>query len=200
MADGNGYSAGSSTKARKFGAEPDGVDSSQAPAAGYRKAPSAGPVHRQLGKLRHYEQRPVMNLNEHIAIDPEQWGGKPRIRGMRIRVKGIFEMLGSGMTDADTLPAAHQRQPYGSKAINRLPALTDLARAIRQYAFRPSLSKFRRKRRAQSAPRRERRNPACPPSSARGRSMPSPRSGKKSLRNTQFPACHSTRRMRAARS
>lgn len=44
-----------------------------------------------------------MNLKERITVDPEQCGGKPCIRGMRIRVKDIFEMLGSGMTDADIL-------------------------------------------------------------------------------------------------
>ena len=44
-----------------------------------------------------------MNLSERITVDPEQCGGKPCIRGMRIRVKDILEMLGSGMTDADIL-------------------------------------------------------------------------------------------------
>ncbi len=44
-----------------------------------------------------------MNLSERITVDPEQCGGKPCIRGMRIRVKDVLEMLGSGMTDEDTL-------------------------------------------------------------------------------------------------
>ncbi|MEN9634654.1 MAG: hypothetical protein RL077_3058 [Verrucomicrobiota bacterium] len=44
-----------------------------------------------------------MNLSERITVDPAQCGGKPCIRGMRIRVKDILEMLGSGMTDADIL-------------------------------------------------------------------------------------------------
>jgi len=44
-----------------------------------------------------------MNLRERITVDPEQCGGKPCIRGMRIRVKDILEMLGSGMTEADIL-------------------------------------------------------------------------------------------------
>ena len=44
-----------------------------------------------------------MNLSERITVGPEQCGGKPCIRGMRIRVKDILEMLGSGMTDADIL-------------------------------------------------------------------------------------------------
>jgi uncharacterized protein (DUF433 family) len=44
-----------------------------------------------------------MNLCERNTGDPEQCGGKPCIRGMRIRVKDILQMLGSGMTEADIL-------------------------------------------------------------------------------------------------
>jgi len=44
-----------------------------------------------------------MNHSERITVDPDQCGGKPCIRGIRIRVKDILEMLGSGMTDADIL-------------------------------------------------------------------------------------------------
>ncbi len=44
-----------------------------------------------------------MNLSERITVDPGQSGGKPCIREMRIRVKDVLEMLGSGMTDEDIL-------------------------------------------------------------------------------------------------
>jgi uncharacterized protein (DUF433 family) len=44
-----------------------------------------------------------MNLLERITSDPEKCGGKPCIRGMRIRVKDVLEMLGSGMTEAEIL-------------------------------------------------------------------------------------------------
>lgn len=44
-----------------------------------------------------------MNLLERITFDPAQCGGKPCIRGMRIRVKDILEMLGSGMAEAEVL-------------------------------------------------------------------------------------------------
>jgi len=40
---------------------------------------------------------------ERITVDPEQCRGKPCIRGLRVRVKDILEMLGSGMTEADIL-------------------------------------------------------------------------------------------------
>jgi uncharacterized protein (DUF433 family) len=33
---------------------------------------------------------------ERITINPEQWGGKPCIRGMRIRVTDVLELLASG--------------------------------------------------------------------------------------------------------
>jgi uncharacterized protein (DUF433 family) len=38
-----------------------------------------------------------------ITYNPEQCGGKPCIRGMRIRVKDILDMLGSGATEAEIL-------------------------------------------------------------------------------------------------
>ncbi len=44
-----------------------------------------------------------MNLLERITSEPEKCGGKPCIRGMRIRVKDVLEMLGSGMTEAEIL-------------------------------------------------------------------------------------------------
>ena len=66
-------------------------------------ARAAGPVQRKPGKWSSPEQPPAMNLSERITVDPEQCGGKPCIRGIRICVKDILEMLGSGMTDADIL-------------------------------------------------------------------------------------------------
>ncbi len=44
-----------------------------------------------------------MKILERITIDPEQCGGKPCIRNMRIRVKDVLEMLGSGVSEADIL-------------------------------------------------------------------------------------------------
>ena len=36
-------------------------------------------------------------------MNPNQCGGKPCIRGMRVRVKDILEMLASGMTQVEIL-------------------------------------------------------------------------------------------------
>ena len=38
-----------------------------------------------------------------ITVDPEQCGGRPCIRGMRIRVKDILELLASGATREEIL-------------------------------------------------------------------------------------------------
>ncbi|AEE48357.1 protein of unknown function DUF433 [Haliscomenobacter hydrossis DSM 1100] len=35
---------------------------------------------------------------ERITINPEQCGGKPCIRGMRIRVTDVLELLANGLT------------------------------------------------------------------------------------------------------
>ena len=38
-----------------------------------------------------------------ITIDPEKCGGRPCIRGMRIRVKDVLEMLAEGATEKEIL-------------------------------------------------------------------------------------------------
>ncbi len=38
-----------------------------------------------------------------ITIDPEQCGGRPCIRGMRIRVKDVLDMLAEGATQGEIL-------------------------------------------------------------------------------------------------
>ena len=38
-----------------------------------------------------------------ITFDPAQCGGRPCIRGMRIRVKDVLEMLAEGVPDAEIL-------------------------------------------------------------------------------------------------
>jgi len=38
-----------------------------------------------------------------ITLDPEQCGGRPCLRGMRIRVQDVLEMLASGAATEDIL-------------------------------------------------------------------------------------------------
>jgi uncharacterized protein (DUF433 family) len=41
----------------------------------------------------------MTNLAERITVDPEQCGGKPCIRGMRIRVSDVLDFLATGLND-----------------------------------------------------------------------------------------------------
>lgn len=42
-------------------------------------------------------------LLERITIKPGKAGGRPCIRGLRVRVQDVLEMLAAGMTTADVL-------------------------------------------------------------------------------------------------
>jgi len=44
-----------------------------------------------------------MNYRDIITIEPDKWGGKPCIRGLRITVHDVLEYLASGMTPAEIL-------------------------------------------------------------------------------------------------
>lgn len=45
----------------------------------------------------------MANLEERITVDPEQCGGRPCIRGMRIRVSDVLDLLASGLTPEQIL-------------------------------------------------------------------------------------------------
>lgn len=73
----------------------------------------------------------VTDLLDRITVNPAQCGGRPCIRGMRIRVMDILDMLSGGMTaeqiladfdelEADDIAAA---LAYASKAVSH-PVLT----------------------------------------------------------------------------
>ena len=44
-----------------------------------------------------------MSQLERITFNPNQCGGRPCIRGMRIRVKDVLDMLASGASEAEVL-------------------------------------------------------------------------------------------------
>jgi uncharacterized protein (DUF433 family) len=44
-----------------------------------------------------------MSQLHRITFNPDQCGGRPCIRGMRIRVKDVLDMLASGATEAEIL-------------------------------------------------------------------------------------------------
>ncbi len=43
----------------------------------------------------------MSDLTSRITINPEQCGGRPCIRGMRIRVIDVLDMLAAGLTTAE---------------------------------------------------------------------------------------------------
>ncbi|MBF0284405.1 MAG: DUF433 domain-containing protein [Magnetococcales bacterium] len=45
---------------------------------------------------------------EHITVDPNQCGGRPCIRGLRVRVKDLLELLAAGISREEIL----QDYPY----------------------------------------------------------------------------------------
>ena len=42
-------------------------------------------------------------LDERITVDPEQCGGRPCIRGMRIRVSDVLDLLAGGLTPEEVV-------------------------------------------------------------------------------------------------
>jgi uncharacterized protein (DUF433 family) len=47
--------------------------------------------------------RAVNQLAERITVDPEQCGGRPCVRGMRIRVSDVLDLFASGLSAAQIL-------------------------------------------------------------------------------------------------
>lgn len=45
----------------------------------------------------------MTHLTDRITIDPEQCGGRPCVRGMRIRVSDILDLYSTGMTTSQIL-------------------------------------------------------------------------------------------------
>ncbi len=43
------------------------------------------------------------NINERITVNPNQCGGRPCIRGMRIRVSDVLDLFGAGLSKEQIL-------------------------------------------------------------------------------------------------
>ncbi|HUB95007.1 MAG TPA: DUF433 domain-containing protein [Stellaceae bacterium] len=65
-----------------------------------------------------------MSHLDRVTFDPDQCGGRPCIRGMRIRVKDVLDMLAGGATHSDIL----ESYPY----LEREDILAALEYAARQ--------------------------------------------------------------------
>lgn len=57
-----------------------------------------------------------MKFLDRITFDLEQCAGRPCIRGMRIRVKDVLEMLGEGATEAQILADFPDLEPQDVRA------------------------------------------------------------------------------------
>lgn len=45
----------------------------------------------------------MTEIADRITVDPEQCGGRPCIRGMRIRVTDVLDLLANGLTPQEVL-------------------------------------------------------------------------------------------------
>ena len=45
----------------------------------------------------------MTHLTERITVDPEQCGGRPCIRGMRIRLTDVLDLFSAGLTQSEIL-------------------------------------------------------------------------------------------------
>lgn len=52
-----------------------------------------------------------MNLMERITVNPRQCGGRPCVRGMRIRVTDVLDLLASGLTREQVLDELPDLEP-----------------------------------------------------------------------------------------
>jgi uncharacterized protein (DUF433 family) len=65
-------------------------------------------------------------LTDRITVDPEQCGGRPCIRGMRIRVTDVLDLLAPGLTPVEVLAELPDLEPddipaslqYASRSID----------------------------------------------------------------------------------
>jgi uncharacterized protein (DUF433 family) len=53
----------------------------------------------------------MSNLLDRITVNPEQCGGRPCIRGMRIRVIDVLDLLASGLSPEQVLEELPDLQP-----------------------------------------------------------------------------------------
>jgi uncharacterized protein (DUF433 family) len=53
----------------------------------------------------------MINLAERITVDPEQCGGRPCVRGMRIRVSDVLDLLANGLTTKQIIEELPDLEP-----------------------------------------------------------------------------------------
>ncbi len=58
----------------------------------------------------------MTELAERITVDPEQCGGRPCIRGMRIRVSDVLDLLAGGLSTEEVLEEMPDLEPEDIRA------------------------------------------------------------------------------------
>ena len=58
----------------------------------------------------------MSDLLERITVNPKQCGGRPCIRGMRIRVSDILDLLANGLTSEEVIAELPDLEPEDVKA------------------------------------------------------------------------------------
>lgn len=57
-----------------------------------------------------------MTFAERITSEPDKFGGRPCIRGLRIRVVDVLDLLGAGLSHAEILAELPDLEPDDIKA------------------------------------------------------------------------------------
>src|SRR5215472_15134471 len=58
----------------------------------------------------------MAKLAERITVDPEQCGGRPCIRGLRVRVTDVLDLLAAGLTSSQILEELPYLEPADIQA------------------------------------------------------------------------------------
>ena len=57
-----------------------------------------------------------MTLNDRITSEPDKFGGRPCIRGLRIRVVDVLDLLAAGLSHAEILAELPDLEPDDIRA------------------------------------------------------------------------------------
>lgn len=58
----------------------------------------------------------MVELAQRITVDPEQCGGRPCVRGMRVRVSDVLDLLAAGLTPGQVVEELPYLEPEDVQA------------------------------------------------------------------------------------
>lgn len=65
-------------------------------------------------------EEPMATLADRITVDPSQCGGRPCVRGLRIRVTDVLDLLAAGLSPAEVVEELPDLEPEDISACLRL--------------------------------------------------------------------------------